>query len=77
MGKTVRKIEIDKDLCIGCSMCVAASPDVADFNEDENKAFILPNAGSQPDELLFTIAESCPVYAISLYDAEGNKIFPE
>ena len=56
MGK---KVEIDKEECLGCESCVELCPEVFEMNEDEEKAVvILPEGG---DEACIEEAiETCP-----------------
>ena len=83
------KIVIDPDLCIGAASCVTVSPDFFQLNSD-NKAYTLDRGVSEDDhkyereleiddelkDQILLAAQSCPTLAISIYDEEGNKIFP-
>lgn len=56
------KIEVNKDLCIGCGSCVAIDPDTFEFNDDglaEAKTEEITEAAREA-------AEACPVDAISI-----------
>jgi ferredoxin len=44
--------------------------------DEENKAAVIEPQGADNDTILLA-AQSCPVQAISLYDEEGNRIYPE
>ena len=71
----IRKIVIDRDLCIAAASCLAVAPETYDLDE-ENKAVVIdPDAPS--DETLIAAAESCPTHAILLFDADGNRLFPK
>jgi len=71
----IRLIKVDREKCIGAQSCVVVAPKTFQVDE-ENLAYIVdPNYHS--DEDLVLAAQSCPVFAIELYDEEGNKIFPE
>ncbi|RMF76919.1 MAG: ferredoxin [Planctomycetota bacterium] len=70
------RIEIDRELCIGDSLCVTEAENTFEM-DDEDKAVVINPAGD-PDECIKCAAESCPVDAIFLYDAEtGEKVWPE
>lgn len=86
----IGKIVVDKDLCIGAASCVAVAPGVYELN-GENKAVVLKKDGTKnfgpvqkqelldqqiDDETLLLAAQSCPTNAISVYDENGNKIYP-
>lgn len=60
MGK---KVEIDKEECLGCESCVELCPEVFEMVEDEEKAVvILPEGG---DEACIEEAiETCPAECI-------------
>ena len=73
--KKIAKIIVDRDLCIGAAPCVTVAPGVFQLDE-ENKAVVIDAHGADDDTVLLA-AQSCPVQAISLFDEDGNKIFPE
>jgi ferredoxin len=68
------KIYVDRDLCIGAAPCVTIAPGVFQLDE-ENKAYIV-DANAADAETILLAAQSCPVQAIILHDAEGNQIYP-
>ncbi len=55
------KVEINKDACIGCGVCVNLCGECFSLNEDEMKAEIIKEDGSCD---MNEIATSCPVGAI-------------
>lgn len=70
-------VHVDRDVCIGSADCVYAAPDVFRLDE-ERKAVVDVGAAAETDpDLLWKAADSCPVLAISLYDKEGNALFPQ
>jgi ferredoxin len=86
----IASIKVDRDTCIGAAPCVAAAATVFEL-DDEQKAVMLKKgdektsdmtnvadlaAEGMDDDTLMAAAESCPVRAIYLYDAEGNQVFP-
>ena len=56
------KIEVDKNVCIGCGSCVAIAPDNFEF-DDEGLAEVKDETIT---EEVKTAAESCPTDAISI-----------
>lgn len=74
-GSKIKKIVIDRDLCIGAASCIAVSGETYKL-DGENKAVVIdPNV--LDDETLILSAESCPTKAILLFDENGNQIFPK
>ncbi|MBU1036769.1 ferredoxin [Patescibacteria group bacterium] len=69
------KIKIDTDNCISCGSCASIAPNTFKLNED-NKSEVLDKNGDSDDKIL-EAAKSCPVSVITLYDAEGKKLWPE
>ena len=59
------KAKIDKDLCIGCSLCVSTCPDI--FKMADDKAIVYVSVVPKPaEETCKKAAEECPVTAIIL-----------
>ncbi len=71
----IRRIVIDRTACIGARPCVAMAPGV--FQLDENNLAYVVDPDAAGEDVILMAAQSCPVLAISIYDEEGNKIFPE
>lgn len=71
----IAKIVVDKEACIGAAPCVTIAPGVFQL-DDENKAHVVDQNAADNDTILLA-AQSCPVQAISLFDDEGNQIYPE
>lgn len=70
------KIEVDRELCIGDGACCDEAPQVFEL-DDESIAIILSADGNTPEEIL-AAAQSCPVDAIILRDAETDEqVWPE
>lgn len=74
-SRRIKKIVVDRDLCIGAASCVAVAGKVFQL-DDENKAVVLDPTGAD-DETLKLAAQSCPVFAIFLHDKDGRQIYPE
>jgi len=89
MDKKIKKIIIDRNLCIGAASCVVVAPEVFEM-DDENKAVILLKGDKREqdettkdqlmtdldDETILLAAQSCPTQAIILEDEDGKRIFP-
>ena len=70
------KIEIDRDECISCQQCVSDAP--ATFGMDDDDTAVVIDPEGDPPDVILAAAQSCPVEAITLYDAEtGAKLWPE
>ena len=67
-------VEVDRDLCIGASSCVAIAPDTFGI-DSESKAYVVSD-NVDDYETILEAAKSCPVSAILLKDEEGNQIWP-
>lgn len=74
-GGKIRRIVIDRMGCIGARSCVFAAPGVFQM-DDKNLAYVVDPDSEDEDSILMA-AQSCPTLAISLYDENGNKIYPE
>lgn len=72
-GKITR-IEVDRDLCIGAASCIALAPET--FELDAEGKAIVKKLDAHTQEEIMAAAESCPTKAISLYDEDGNQIYP-
>lgn len=70
------KIKVDRDLCIGAATCVAIAAKTFAL-DPQAKAVILSTAGEETDNAILDAARGCPVAAIIIEDANGNKIFPK
>lgn len=73
-GSNIGKIVVDRDLCISAASCVAISGLTYEL-DNENKVVVI-DADAVDDQTLISSAESCPTKAISLFDKEGKKVFP-
>ena len=57
------KAKVDKDLCIGCGLCVSTCPEV--FKMEEDKAVVIGTVVPKvAEENCKRAAEECPVTAI-------------
>ncbi len=70
------RIIIKRDLCIGAASCVAIAPNT--FDMDGDNIAVIKEGEWDEEELILAAAQSCPVFAIIIEDAEtGQRIFPE
>ena len=74
--KSGYKIGVERGLCIGAATCIAVSPKVYVLDK-EAKAIILDSADEDTIENIIESAKACPVAAIIIEDAQGNRIFPK
>jgi ferredoxin len=70
----VWRIEVDPGKCIGSGMCAGVAP--GHFRVEGGVAVPLA-ASVVPDDAVVDAAESCPVEAISVHDADGHLVAPE
>lgn len=70
----IKKIVVDRDLCIGAASCVVIAPETFQM-DDENKAYVVNLEGNDAETIVMA-AESCPTKAIFLYDEDGNQVYP-
>jgi len=68
------RAKVDRDICIGSAMCVAAAPDVFELDDEGLSRVVDQDAGDEAS--LRQAAEGCPVQAVILEDDEGNQIYP-
>lgn len=86
----IKKIVVDRDLCIGAASCVLSADTVFELDA-ENKAIMKLKGGIKSanhaeknalendaisDDTLLTAAQSCPTRAIFLYDEDGKQVYP-
>ena len=69
------RISVDPDKCVGSTMCINTARGVFAL-DDSNKSSVVNPAGNTEEKIL-EAAESCPVSAITVEDAEtGERLFP-
>lgn len=67
-------IRVDREKCQGIGACVGIAPEVFDIDR-EGKAVVI-NPGGADDDTILEAAESCPLEAITLFDEEGERVYP-
>ncbi len=60
----MEKIEVNKDKCLGCGMCVGINSDVFDFDDDGLAKANNDNINEENEEEVKEAINSCPVGAI-------------
>jgi ferredoxin len=63
------KAKVNKDLCIGCELCVTTCPEVFEMNEDGKAHVLMAVVNLETEELCKKAADECPVDAISIDEA--------
>ena len=69
-----RKLEVtvDHTKCVGNGTCLTIATHTFEHNWDRQSTVIDPNG--DPPELILEAAETCPVSAISVRDAETGEV---
>ncbi|KUN80789.1 ferredoxin [Streptomyces griseoruber] len=68
-------VRVDKRLCVRTGLCVASAP--ADFELDESGQGRARAERTAESDVVLEVAESCPIEAISITDADtGHRVFP-
>ncbi len=70
------KIEIDKELCIGCGACQAMNDEVFELVDGKSTVKKERVVGLDLNEAV-NVARVCPVQAISVFDGEDRKLYPQ
>ena len=63
-----RNVAIDTDECIGCQTCVELCPDVFDFDNETDKAFVRDDATGR-EGCIEGAADACPASCIKIEEA--------
>ncbi|MBI3559197.1 ferredoxin [Candidatus Gottesmanbacteria bacterium] len=71
----IKKVLVDRKLCIGAGTCVAISP--KSFRLDKKNIAVLQDSWTKEEqEILLAAAKSCPVNAIILINEKGKRLWP-
>jgi ferredoxin len=74
MAKKLR-VRVDHNVCVGNAMCETFAPNVFRLNDNRQSEAVNPDGDTV--EKIMEAAESCPVSAIFVEDAEtGEQLFP-
>ena len=69
------RVRVDQQACVGNAMCEAIAPKVFRLNDNRQSEAVDPDG--DPVEQILEAAESCPMSAILVEDAEtGEQLFP-
>lgn len=68
------RIVVDRNKCQGIGACVGAAPDV--FEIDSEGKSVPVNPSGADDDTILSAAEACPLEAITLYDEDGEQVYP-
>jgi len=69
------RVWVDPNLCVGNAMCESIAPQVFQLNEKRQSEVTDPTGDTE--EHILEAAESCPVSAIFVEDADtGERLFP-
>jgi ferredoxin len=69
------RVHIDKTLCVAFETCVDLAPEVFHLAPDGVITFIEPTPEIERARLL-EACKSCPVDALSVFDADGTQLAP-
>lgn len=58
------KVQVDKDICIGCGACHAICSDVFNINEDGLSEVVVETVPEEQKPFVIDAIESCPTEAI-------------
>ncbi len=73
-GKKI-KVIIRRDVCIGAGSCHALAPETFDLDEEGLVIFSAQNGKNTLDDIMAG-AQSCPVFAIEIFDENDVKLWP-
>ena len=73
--KPISHIKVNREACISVGSCEAIAPNV--FGLDAEGIAFVKDKDADTLENVLEAAKSCPVNAIYVYDAEGNKLWPQ
>jgi ferredoxin len=59
-----KKVIIDEEECMGCEACVEIAPEVFQFNDDTEKAYVIKVEGGD-EGLIQEAMDSCPASCIN------------
>jgi ferredoxin len=70
-------IEYHRDRCEGAGTCAAIAGNTFIMNADNIAELVNNSNEADPDDIILAAAQSCPVFAIVVRDADtGKQIFP-
>jgi ferredoxin len=66
------KVTVDHTLCVGNATCIRTAPNA--FVHDEQRQSVVRDPAGDPPERVLAAAESCPVSAIRVEDADTGEV---
>jgi ferredoxin len=87
----IKRIRVDRDLCISAAACVALAAGVFALDDENIAVTKIKNGEATSDEVsiddlaiddidkeeILEAAQACPTLAIILEDGDGNQVFPK
>ncbi len=67
-------VRIDRSLCVGFAQCVDEAEEAFQLDDDDTVIFAAPERVTR--ERLLHACEVCPVEALRVVDADGNRLVP-
>lgn len=68
-------ITVDFSKCIAAGPCSIVAPEIFQLRDSDGKAVIIDPDAATLDKII-DAAKSCPVFAISITNEKGEKIYP-
>lgn len=68
------RVRIDRTLCVGFGDCITAAPAAFALDGETIAVFVAPETIERA--VLLHACESCPVDALTVWDADGEQIVP-
>lgn len=68
------RIRIDRTLCVAFNNCIDEAPGAFALDEDDIVTFLTPETVER--ERLLRACDACPVDALTVWDADGNRLVP-
>ena len=68
----MKKLNVNKEACIGCGACAAMVPDVFDLGEDGYAEVINSNYEKELEEDVMDALEGCPTNEIAFIEEESK-----
>ena len=68
-------VRIDRRTCIGSANCAKVEPDLFRM-DDEGIAAFSAGADRVPKDAILEACQVCPVEALTVHDAAGNRLAP-
>jgi len=62
------KLVVDKDICIGCGMCIDICPEVFQYDDQDKSEVIKEEVESELEDSAGEACEACPVDAIEMIE---------